>query len=214
MPQPKIIFLDAVGTLFGVRGSVGEAYSMIARHHSVDVQADTVNQAFFDAFAAADPLECLGVPSEAIAMREFEWWLDIARHTFKQVGVFEQFANFTEFFDELYLYFSTAEPWFVYPDVRPALEAWQRLGIEMGIVSNFDSRLYMVLEALELTQFFESVTISTEIGAAKPDERIFAAALNKHHCSPPEAWHIGDSFKEDYQGAKAVGIRAIWLERR
>lgn len=83
----------------------------------------------------------------------------------------------------------------------------------MGVLSNFDSRLYSVLDALDLRQFFTSITISTEVGAAKPDPLIFATALNKHKCPAKLAWHIGDSLKEDYQGAKAAGLKAILLQR-
>jgi putative hydrolase of the HAD superfamily len=50
-------------------------------------------------------------------------------------------------------------------------------------------------------------------GFAKPDPQIFVAALQKHSCDAKDAWHIGDSFRQDYQGAKAAGIRAILLER-
>ena len=95
----------------------------------------------------------------------------------------------------------------------PALKHWRQLGIELGVLSNFDSRLYHVLQALELAQFFTSITISTQVGAAKPDPLIFTNGLNKHHCPPQSAWHIGDSLQEDYHGAKAAGLRAIWLQR-
>jgi putative hydrolase of the HAD superfamily len=81
------------------------------------------------------------------------------------------------------------------------------------VLSNFDSRLYLVLQALDLAQFFTSVTISWEVGAAKPDPQIFAAGLDKHDCPAEAAWHIGDSLKEDYQGAKTAGLRAILIER-
>jgi putative hydrolase of the HAD superfamily len=87
------------------------------------------------------------------------------------------------------------------------------MGIELGIVSNFDSRLYSVLQALELRDFFSSITISTQAGAAKPDPQIFAIALEKHNCEPAAAWHIGDSIAEDYQAAKAAGLRGIWINR-
>lgn len=117
------------------------------------------------------------------------------------------------FFTELYQHFATADPWFIYPDVLPTLKRWHQLGIELGVLSNFDSRLYSVLQALDLAQFFTSVTISTEVGAAKPDPQIFAVGLNKHNCPAQLAWHIGDSLKEDYQGAKAAGLRAVWLKR-
>ena len=83
----------------------------------------------------------------------------------------------------------------------------------LGVLSNFDSRIYSVLQAFGLAEFFRSVTISTEVGAAKPDRHIFAAALAKHNCFPSDAWHIGDSFKEDYQAAQNAGLQAIWLKR-
>ncbi len=213
MQQPKVILLDAVGTLFGVRGSVGEVYSAIAAEFGVQVQAEALNEAFLQAFAAFPPPVFPGATSEEIPYCEFEWWHRVAELTFRQVGAFEQFANFTEFFDELYQHFATAEPWFIYPDVLPALEQWRRIGIQLGIVSNFDSRLNYVLDALKLTEFFTSITISTQIGVAKPDPKIFTAALEKHYCDAKDAWHIGDSFRQDYEGARAAGLRAILVER-
>ena len=212
--KPKVIFLDAVGTLFGVRGSVGEVYSAIAHNFGVKVAADTLNTAFVQAFAASEPLAFPGTDLEEIPQCEFEWWRVIALRTFQQAGVLNQFADFTEFFDELYNYFATAEPWFIYSDVLPALKAWQQSGIELGIVSNFDSRLKFVLDALNLKDLFTSVTISTEVGFAKPAPQIFIAALHKHHCAPQDAWHIGDSFEEDYKGATSAGLRAILLKRK
>ncbi|WP_254721968.1 HAD-IA family hydrolase [Kovacikia minuta] len=80
-------------------------------------------------------------------------------------------------------------------------------------MSNFDSRLYSVLQSLELANFFSSVTISSEAGAAKPDPQIFAIALQKHQCPPELAWHIGDSYEEDYQAARAAGLRGVWVKR-
>jgi putative hydrolase of the HAD superfamily len=213
MKRPKVIFLDAVGTLFGVRGSVGQVYSEIAQGFGVEVSAEVVNQSFFKAFAASKPLVFPGVDSEEIPDYEFEWWSAIALETFREAGVLDQFSDFASFFHQLYNHFGTAQPWFVYPDVSPALHRWQQMGIEMGVVSNFDSRIYAVLQALDLVQFFTSVTICSQVGAAKPDEKIFATSLQKHQCDAPDAWHIGDNLKEDYQGAKAAGLRAILVKR-
>jgi putative hydrolase of the HAD superfamily len=70
-----------------------------------------------------------------------------------------------------------------------------------------------VLQSLELSSYFSSVTISTQAHVAKPDPQIFAMALAKHNCPPEAAWHIGDSLVEDYQGAKAAGLRGIWINR-
>jgi putative hydrolase of the HAD superfamily len=212
--DPQVIFFDAVGTLFGVRGSVGDVYGELARSHGVEVSAAALNLAFYQSFQAATPCAFAGADPARIAALEFAWWQAIAQQTFDQAGVLTQFSNFSAFFTELYTYFATAAPWFVYADVLPTLTHLRQSGITTSIVSNFDSRIYSVLAALELDHFFASVTISTEVGVAKPDRQIFAMALAKHHCPAEAAWHIGDSRKEDYQAAKAAGLRGIWLNRK
>lgn len=213
MNQPKVIFLDAVGTLFGIKGSVGKAYADIARQFGVTVSDEAVNVAFFNSFATASPPIFPGVKLEDIPNYEYEWWQFIALETFQKVGAVDRFADFSRFFEQLYNHFATAEPWFLYDDVIPTLERWQKRKIELGIISNFDSRLYLVLESLNLMDFFTSITISTEVSAAKPDKRIFLESLDKHDFQAKDAWHIGDSFKEDYQGAKAAGLKAILIKR-
>ncbi|MBF1989529.1 HAD-IA family hydrolase [Fischerella thermalis] len=213
MERPKVIFLDAVGTLFGVKGSVGEVYSQIAQEFGVEVSAETLNKTFIQSFKAAPPPVFANAQEQDIPQWEFEWWLRIASDTFQKAGVLEKFSDFSAFFSEVYIHFGTAEPWFVYPDVLPSLTNWQKMGIELGIISNFDSRIYSVLQALELRDFFNSITISTQAGAAKPDPKIFTIALEKHNCPPTAAWHIGDSIAEDYQAAKAAGLRGIWINR-
>lgn len=213
-PPPKVIFFDAVGTLFGVKGSVGEVYGALAQSFGVEAGADVLNHAFFQSFRKAPPMTFPGVDVTTIPHREYEWWKAIAIETFDQAGVIEQFSDFDRFFDELYALFATPRPWNIYPDTFSALRYWKNQGTTLGILSNFDSRIHQVLDGLGLADFFTSVTISTEVGAAKPDFKIFEIALKKHNCLPQAAWHVGDSYREDYEGAKSAGLRAIWLKRR
>ncbi|WGV26841.1 HAD-IA family hydrolase [Halotia branconii] len=213
MERPKVILVDAVGTLFGVKGSVGEVYSQIAQEFDVEVAPEVLNTAFIKSWKAAPPPIFPDADPQDIPQREFDWWQIIALNTFESAGVLKQFSDFSAFFGELYIHFGTGQPWFIYPDVLPSLLDWQRSGIELGILSNFDSRIYSVLQSLGLSQYFKSITISTQARAAKPDPRIFAIALEKHNCQPEAAWHIGDSIEEDYQGAKAAGLRGIWINR-
>ena len=214
MSYPKVIFLDAVGTLFGVKSSVGQIYGEMARPFGVDVEAEKLDRAFFQNFKSAPPMAFPDVESTAIPAEEYAWWKAIATSTFEMAGVFDQFSDFDRFFADLYFHFATAEPWFVYPDVNDFLEAWRSHEIELGILSNFDSRIYPVLELLNLADFFKSVTISTEVGAAKPDPLVFETALQKHGCLASEAWHVGDSYEQDYEGSKAVGLKGVWLNRK
>jgi putative hydrolase of the HAD superfamily len=213
MPNPKVIFLDAVGTLFGVQGSVGQAYAAIARRFGVNADADALNTAFFEQFQAADPMAFPGVAPTDVPAQEYAWWQAIAQNTFDAVGQRSHFDDFDAFFADLYAHFAGADPWFIYADVYHSLERWRAQGIDLGIISNFDSRIYTVLDALALADFFTTITISTEVGAAKPDPLIFATALEKHGCNAADAWHVGDSYNDDYAGAKAAGLRGIWLRR-
>ncbi len=215
MRSPQVIYVDAVGTLFGVRGSVGEQYAKVATDFSVSLDPDLINLAFYRVFQTAPRMTFPDLPQSDIAIAEYEWWRSLAEKTFSETGDLAKFPDFEGFFKSLYAYFATAKPWFIYEDTRLALDVWQQQGITLGLLSNFDSRLYAVIKALDLDRYFDSITISTEVGAAKPDPLIFEVALAKHQFerSPDLAWHIGDSFGEDYLGASAVGIKAFWLNR-
>lgn len=213
MEYPKVIFLDAVGTLFGVRGSVGEVYGAIADQFGVHASSTALQSAFVNSFKQSSPMLIQETTPEKIAQQEYEWWSAIARSTFEQLQLYDQFSDFPSFFETLFHHFATADPWYVYSDVPSTLASWQNRGIELGIISNFDSRVQSVLKALELQDFFTSVTISSHVGAVKPEPKIFHAALAKHECEPNQAWHIGDSLEDDYYGAKAVGMRGFLIQR-
>jgi len=213
MQKPQVIFLDAVGTLFGVKGSVGAIYSQIAADFGVEVAAESLEQSFLAIFPTSPPLAFPNVEPAQIPELEYQWWRSLTEAVFNNLGYLARFPDFEAFFGQLYRHFATAEPWVLYEDVIPALRLWQIQGIELGIISNFDSRIYQVLAELGLEYFFRSITISSQTGAAKPDPEIFQIALQKHDCSPAQAWHIGDSKKEDYQGAKALGIEAFLIKR-
>jgi putative hydrolase of the HAD superfamily len=208
--KPHVIFLDAVGTLFGVKDSVGSIYAKVAGDFGVQASSQALDQAFYQSFKAAPALAFTG--GDRLAEMEFAWWKRLAYETFERAELLAQFSDFEAFFGELYRLFATADPWVLYPDTLPALEYWQAQGIELGIISNFDSRIFSVLEALGLGDFFQSITISSLAGAAKPERKIFEAALGKHHCLPRQAWHLGDSPQEDIEGAKRAGIIPFWVD--
>jgi putative hydrolase of the HAD superfamily len=209
----KVVFFDAVGTLFWVRGSVGEIYQQFAAKAGVQVDATALDQSFMKAFRAAPRAAFPRVSSTELPELEYAWWKTIAQNSFKGIGVFEQLGDFETFFRPLFDHFALADPWVVYPEVYDVLQGLQDKGVELGIVSNFDTRLHAVLKALALEPYFSSLTLSTQTGFAKPSVEVFQAALGKHHCSPLNAIHVGDDWAEDYQGAIAAGLKGIWLNR-
>ncbi|HKO31961.1 MAG TPA: HAD-IA family hydrolase, partial [Nitrospiraceae bacterium] len=86
-------------------------------------------------------------------------------------------------------------------------------GFELGIVSNFDSRLFPVMRGLGIDGLFDTVTISSMAQAAKPASKIFEIALEKHSMDPGEAMHVGDSVRDDVEGAMKAGLTGVLLDR-
>ncbi len=211
---PQVIFLDAVGTIFGVKNNVGYIYTKLASKYGVIRDAQIINQYFYQTFKESSPLAFDKIEYETVKKLEYIWWQKIAYQTFAKANALREFTDFEAFFEELYEYFKTDQPWYIYDEVIPCLNQWQKQGIELSIISNFDTRIYAVLESLNLKSYFQTITISSLTGVAKPDRKIFSKALEKHDCSPEKAWYIGDSLKEDYWGAKSIGIKSFWLKRR
>ena len=122
--------------------------------------------------------------------------------------------GFDAYFDRLFAHYADAGAWQVYPEVPDVLAVLRARGVALAVVSNFDSRLSPLLEALGIASFFDAVVCSGEVGVAKPDRAIFAHALAALGVEAPEALHVGDSRKADYDGARAAGIDALLVDRR
>jgi FMN phosphatase YigB (HAD superfamily) len=78
-------------------------------------------------------------------------------------------------------------------------------GLAIAVVSNWDCSLGETLEQLGLTELVDLVVTSAEVGAAKPDPRIFRYAIEKLAATPERALHVGDE-ESDRAGALAAGM--------
>ena len=204
------VFLDAVGTLFEVRGSVGEIYSRFAGLHGVKAEPSELEKAFTRSFRSQPPLVFPARTGEhELKSLEFNWWRALVREVFAGFD----FPHFDQFFAEVFEFFRTEDAWRLFDDVLPALEWLKHRGLRLAVISNFDSRIDDLLEGLGLDPYFDAVFISTRVGAAKPDPLIFRAALNHFQLEPDQTLHIGDNLREDVEGAKAAGIEPILLDR-
>ncbi len=207
----KVIFFDAAGTLIEVRGGVGEIYSRVALEFGFEAEPQSLQRNFALRFREQPPMAFpAGTPDAELVELEKNWWRSLVKEVFAGLG---SFSRFDEFFDEIFDRFRSREFWQVYDDVPPALIELKRRGLKLGVISNFDSRLYDVLRGCELDRFFDSIHISTRAGAAKPDPAIFQAALRHHAVVARQAWHVGDSLREDVEAAMASGVNAVLLDR-
>ena len=64
-----------------------------------------------------------------------------------------------------------------------------------------------------LDRYVDVLVVSEEVGVSKPHAKIFEVALSRAGSLPDEAVMIGDSWANDIEGARRLGIRAIWFTR-
>ena len=100
-----------------------------------------------------------------------------------------------------------------YPEVPAALTAWRAAGLRLVVASNWDVSLHAVLERTGLAPLVDGAVTSAELGAAKPDPALFAAALEVAGVPAEEALHVGDSPEADVAGARGVGIEPVLVVR-
>jgi putative hydrolase of the HAD superfamily len=206
----KAVFFDAAGTLIRTVRKVGESYAEIAAKHGINVSPAELNGRFHVAFNGASPLAFPKVAGSAIEALEHAWWKTLVRKVFEP---WQPVENFDEFFDELFVYFSRPQAWSLFPEVLETLSALKERGVMLAVISNFDSRLIKILDGLGASNWFEEIYVSSRIGHAKPDRRIFEAALRQHGLAAENAAHVGDSEKNDLRGANAAGLRGILIDR-
>jgi putative hydrolase of the HAD superfamily len=100
-----------------------------------------------------------------------------------------------------------------YPDVLPALGELRERGLTLVIASNWDCSLPDWLRPTGILELVDGVVTSAEVGAGKPDPRVFARALQVAGAEPAEALHAGDKVDNDVEGAAAAGVRGVLVQR-
>ena len=114
---------------------------------------------------------------------------------------------------EIFDRFAHPEAWEIYPEVPEALAGLRARGLRLAVLSNWDHRLPILLDRLGLADYFEVVVYSQEAGAEKPEAMIFECLLARLRLPAAAVLHIGDRLREDVEGARAIGMRALHLDR-
>jgi len=101
----------------------------------------------------------------------------------------------------------------LYDDTVPALERLAAAGWRAVILSNHIWRLPEVVAALGLDRLIAGVVTSARVGYRKPHPAMFAAALAVAGTARGETLMVGDSIRDDVEGAQRAGMRATLLDR-
>ncbi|HEY6421553.1 MAG TPA: HAD-IA family hydrolase [Candidatus Binataceae bacterium] len=206
----KAVFFDAAGTLFDAREPVGHTYARLARRYGVDASDAAVSASFRRAFGRAPGL-AFGPGHRPAELRrlEREWWRKRVADTFEPLGTL---PDFDAYFEALFSYFADPAHWQADDEATAVLQRLKDRGLKLGVISNFDYRLYHILDGLGLTPYFDSITISSEAGYAKPSAKVFEVALQTAGVAPDEAMHVGDSEHLDLAAAEAAGLLAVLVD--
>ena len=103
------------------------------------------------------------------------------------------------------------EHFFLYEDALPVLDDLRGRGLKIGLISNGQRDLeeFATHHGLEV----DAIVGSKAHGRIKPDPSIFVAALSALGTSAEETAMVGDSYEDDIEGARALGMRAILVDR-
>lgn len=207
----KAVLLDAAGTLIRPRKPVGETYAMVARRYGAKVEPNKLLQAFGGVFGQMPDLAFRWDSMEELERLERDWWRTLVHGVIVQVGV--DVSDFDRFFEDLYEYYARGSVWECFPEVPTVLEALRARGCQLAVVSNFDSRLPGILQALGIHDRMDAVVYSSEAGHAKPDPAIFRRALDELDVAPERTIHVGDNAKTDVGGAVSAGLVGVLIQR-
>jgi HAD superfamily hydrolase (TIGR01549 family) len=99
----------------------------------------------------------------------------------------------------------------LYDDAIPTLDALRGRGLKLGLLSNSARDLEEFVGHHRLT--VDAVLTSRSHGKTKPHETIFRRMLELLDVAAGEAVMVGDTIEDDVEGATAVGMRAVLVDR-
>ncbi len=209
LSRPDVLFLDVGDTLIRPEPSWSGVYIAALRDEGIDVTEEQLARAF--ANATTSEYWSFEGPFEATETGSWQRIVSFDQLVLDQLGYAEQPEST---FRAIEGRFRVASSWHVFPDVLPALDALRDVGIRMAVISNWTWAAVELLHDLELAAHFEAFAISARVGYQKPHAGIFRHALELTGVAPERAIHVGDQYRADVLGARAVGITPVLLERR
>lgn len=168
-----------------------------------------------DRLAAADPIAKRELDdadviraSTDVARRE-RWLARVLRHAGAEFDA-EAVDRATDAVDALH---RERGVWEVVPaGAAEALDLLRRAGLRLSLASNAEPLLRHKLAELGLSDRFDHLAISGEVGVEKPDTRFFLGALDALGVAPERAVHVGDLYEVDVVGARSAGLDAVLVD--
>ena len=181
----------------------GEGYQAFCARYGIDVDASR----FDEAVAAAAPL--LDVSDDA----PYDPELFVAYTSRIIEGMGGRGPELDACSREIYAEWAACQHFELYDDVPQVFRILADAGIRIGLISNTQRCLTTFQSHFELDGLVSATVSSFEHGRMKPHPSIFEEALMRLGASAAEAIMVGDSVRQDVEGALRAGMRAILLHR-
>lgn len=207
--QYKAVLFDAGGTLLDPYPSFAGKFASVCESFDANVSANDISRVEKEIWK--EVLEKRSsIPYASSPEQSKQFWLWFYKTFLSALG----FSDRDDVLEELYNVFSNPKTYKIFPDVIPFLEKITNYGLSMGIVSNWESWLPLLLEQCNIAKYFQTIAVSGEIGIEKPDKRIFEIPLYRLKVSPADVVYIGDVLETDILPALEVGMYAVLVDRK
>jgi REG-2-like HAD superfamily hydrolase len=210
MTNTRAIFYDAGRTLVTPRPEANDIWRFLSHQLGIDLERRQLPDVghFYYARLGKDGLGAYDSDERA---RSF--WAEYYVRALQDAGVDLPREELLSAGHALYDWYQRPEQWQPYPEVPETLRLAHARGLTQGVVSDWGTDLVPLLHAHELTVYLDFVVASAAVGTAKPHPDIFLHALARADLEAHEVIYVGDSYISDVLGARAVGIRAVLIDR-
>jgi HAD superfamily hydrolase (TIGR01549 family) len=199
----RAVLFDVDFTLFRPGPELGpEGYRRVGERHGLDLDPDLY------ASARAAAIDALQRNHELV--HDEEIWIAFTEQIVLRMGGGSDPAGARGCATDMVREWERHENFSLYEDALPVLEELRRHDLKIGLISNGQRDLdeFTVHHALDVDVAVGSRTH----GRVKPHASIFQSALGALDVRPDEVAMVGDSYEDDIEGARALGIRAILLD--
>jgi len=99
----------------------------------------------------------------------------------------------------------------LFEDVAPWLKRWKSQ-YSLGMLSDAMPSLVRFMDQWGLLSLFDATVISTQVGAIKPDPKMYDAILQRLNADPSDCLFVDDR-AVNLEGAIAAGMKAVQMAR-
>ena len=99
----------------------------------------------------------------------------------------------------------------LFEDVAPWLKRWKSQ-YSLGMLSDAMPSLVRFMDQWGLLSLFDAIVISTQVGAIKPDPKMYDAILQRLNADPSDCLFVDDR-AVNLEGAIAAGMKAVQMAR-